>query len=172
VGDVVQHVTTGAARNRLELIVQARSDAWFRTSLLLSAGDPEVARDVLQEVLERLVRRRLPDDANVDGYVTSSLVNAARDRWRRHRSEISLKGVERRHWDSLGHVDGDTGVILDLLRDLPDKQRAVLVLRYFEDLTEADTAKAMQISVGTVKSQSHRALARLRAAMQADREAF
>ena len=129
-----------------------------------------MARDALQGVMERLVRRRLPSDANVDAYVRTSLVNAHRDRWRRRRPDEPLDDHALPYRDSVDHVDGDTSTVLAVLRDMPARQRAVMVLRYFEDLSEAETAHAMHVSAGSVKTQAHRGMAKLREALKAARE--
>lgn len=159
----------GRGSVQLEEACRQRSDTWFRTSLL-AGGDREVARDALQGVLERLVRRRLSSDINLNACVTSCLVNATRDRRRRRRHEVPLDGVEPRYRDAVEHVDGMTSVVLETLRTLPARQRDVLVLRYFEDLSEAETARVMQTSIGTVKTQAHRGQPRLRSALSATEE--
>jgi len=103
------------------------------------------------------------------------LVNASVDRWRRlrHRPEEPLDADES-GGPAVAAADGDAAglladrdLLLRALAVLPPGQRAVVVLRYFEDLTEAQTAAALSCSVGSVKSQSSRALARLRTLLDA-----
>ncbi|WP_344239707.1 SigE family RNA polymerase sigma factor [Kribbella hippodromi] len=94
--------------------------------------------------------------------------------WRRSRPErLTSIDLERPAVDEYSVVENAD--LLDALRALPKRQCAVIVLRYFEDLTEAETAAALGCSVGTVKSQAHRALRRLQVALsaagQADEEA-
>jgi RNA polymerase sigma factor (sigma-70 family) len=96
------------------------------------------------------------------------LVSTSTDRWRRVRSrvrEVHLGSRDRPGAvDELRAVD-DRDTVLRALRALPPRQRAVLVLRYWEDLSEAETAQVLQCGVGTVKSSASRGLARLREEM-------
>jgi len=111
--------------------------------------------------------RRLRDVTNFDAYAYRSVVNAGR-RWRRRRwnGEIPFAQLPQPEAeDGSDRFDGRTDLVA-ALRRLPPRQRAVLVLRYYADLTEADTATILGCSVGTVKSQSSRGLATLRASLQ------
>jgi RNA polymerase sigma-70 factor (sigma-E family) len=142
--------------------VRARSTALLRTAFLLT-GDRGHAEDLLQSVLEKVARRWSTISESPDAYVRRSLTNAASNRWRRRRMpEVEL--VEQHHRPDADRTD--TVALRDQLvrglMALPARQRAVLVLRYFEDLSEQETARALGCSVGTVKSQSSRGLARLR----------
>src|SRR3954469_23861640 len=99
-----------------------------------------------------------------DAYARRALVNAATNRWRR-RLPVDVELTERHH---LAAPDVSVGVAVrdQLIRgllSLPPRQRAVLVMRYFEGLSEAETAHALECSLGTVKSQASRGLERLRA---------
>ena len=132
----------------------------------LITGDLDEAQDLLQTALERAyrcwpsVRRSEVPEA----YVRRILVNLAMDRWRVRRvktvalDEDLLPALEDRE------VEGVPvrSALLACVRQLPVGQRAVLVLRYFNDLTEAETARVLGCSVGNVKSQHARAMARLR----------
>jgi RNA polymerase sigma factor (sigma-70 family) len=93
------------------------------------------------------------------------LVNASVDRWRRLRrhpeTELTVSGADLGIADDTAAV-ADRDLLLRGLAALAPRQRAVLVLRYFEDLSEAQTAAMLSCSVGTVKSQAARGLARLR----------
>ncbi len=148
------------APESFEEYVAARYAALTRTAYLLS-GNHHDAEDLVQTVLMKAVGvwRRIERDP--EPYVRRMLVNANISRWRRHRGrEISVSAVP----DRAGR-DSGTEEQLDLrgaLRLLAPKQRTVLVLRYYEDLTEAQTADVMGIAVGTVKSHARDALARLR----------
>lgn len=155
-----------AAQQRdFEDYVRGRSSALLRTALLLT-GDRACAEDLLQLALERLARhwRRLDDQP--DAYVRRTLVNLATDRWRmrsrrpqQDRSEL-LEGhavAADAHRQVEQRLD-----LVRAMRTLTARQRAVLVLRYFDDLSEADTARVMGCSIGTVKSTASRALTLLR----------
>jgi RNA polymerase sigma-70 factor (sigma-E family) len=161
-------------RNReaaFEEFVLGRQAALFRLAFLLS-GDRHHAEDLVQGTLERTYQhwRRVAAAANPEAYVRRMLVNAATD-WRRSRRyvvEQSLDGAPE-PWsrrDSGTELAETHDVVVRALRNLPVKMRAVLVLRYLEDLSEAETASVLGCSVGTVKSQASRGLARLRAAME------
>jgi len=145
--------------------VGASSRRLLRSAYLIS-GDLAEAEDLLQTALERAysrwksIRQRDAPEAYVRRILFTSAINAAR----RHK----LRGAPL-HEDQLpGQLDpaieGVSGraALLNCVRMLPAGQRAVLVLRYFDDLTEAETARALGCSVGTVKSQHARAMARLR----------
>jgi len=147
--------------------VRARGHRLVRTAYLLT-GDRQVAQDLVQNVLASFVVswRRLRDVEDLDAYVYKALVHA-RSRWwsRRWHGEIPSEQVpEVAGLDETGPVDCRQD-LLAVLGTLPRRQRQVLVLRYFEDLTEAQTALIMGCSVGTVKSQAFKGLDKLRAAL-------
>ncbi len=137
-------------------------------AFLLTGRHRAEAEDLLQGVLERAYRRwpRICRGGDPEPYVRRMLVNASVDRWRvlRRRSEEPLLAGHAR-LASADHATGiaDRDLLLRALAELPPRQRAVLVLRYFSDLSEAQAAATMGCSVGSVKSHSSRALARLRA---------
>jgi RNA polymerase sigma-70 factor (sigma-E family) len=131
----------------------------------LVCGDEHLAQDLVQQALTKLALRwnRLRD-GNPDAYVNRILYRDAVSWWRRIRRERLVGEVA----DSPAPLADDT-VRLDVRRalmTLTPRQRAVLVLRYFEDLTEAETADQLGVTLGTVKSQSHVALNKLRAVME------
>jgi RNA polymerase sigma-70 factor (sigma-E family) len=144
--------------------VEARSSALFRTAYLM-VGDHQLAQDLLQEALIKTLMAwpRLRDRDNVDAY-TRRIVVTTSISWRRRRS------FHERPSDSLPELGGtdpaDALVTHDemvtALMTLPPRQRAAIVLRYYEDLTEAQTAESMGCSVGTVKSQVAAGLVKLR----------
>ncbi|HEV7706775.1 MAG TPA: sigma-70 family RNA polymerase sigma factor, partial [Asanoa sp.] len=96
-------------------------------------------------------------------YIRRSMVNLHVSVWRRYGAREILHAVlpERRIRGDADQVE-QRHVIVDALRALPPRTRAVVVLRYWDDLSEADTAAALNCSIGTVKSQASRGLARLR----------
>lgn len=136
-------------------------------SAYLITGDLGAAEDLLQTALERAYRRwsHVRRHGAPEAYVRRIIVNAATDAWRRQRGRGSVP-LDEAHVPAaddaaLAALPGRDALI-DGLRRLPAGQRAVLVLRYFDDLTEAETARTLGCSVGTVKSQHARAVARLR----------
>ncbi len=150
----------------LREFVLARQDALLRTAWLLT-GDWQQAEDLLQTSLARVWPRweRLERDGQPEAYLRRTMVNLYASWWRRKwRGEQPTEVLPDRPAgdDPYGDVDL-RDALARLLPALPRRQRAVLVLRYYEDLSEEQTAEALGCSVGTVKSQASRALARLRA---------
>ena len=145
--------------------VAARSGALLRTAYLLVGGDRGHAEDLLQTALTKtyLAWKRLGGIEAVEPYARRVLVNTATSWWRRrwHGERPTAVLPER-----AGPDQHDQAIDRDLVwrevRELPPRQRAVLVLRFYEDLSEAQTADLLEISPGTVKSQTARALATLR----------
>jgi RNA polymerase sigma-70 factor (sigma-E family) len=148
-----------------EEYMSARQPSLLRTAYLLT-GDRHSAEDLVQTSLAKLYlswdkvqRREL-----IDGYVRRIMVNENNSLWRRawKRKEVTTDELP----DRVGVTDrpdhGESSALWEFVQTLPRKQRAVVVLRYYEDLSEAEVADILGISVGTVKSQSSRALAALR----------
>jgi RNA polymerase sigma-70 factor (sigma-E family) len=135
----------------------------LRTAAMLT-GDNGHAEDLLQTALERTARRWTRLDGAPEAYARVVLARLATDRWRALRSRVGeVPGdVPERARDDLAGDVAVRQVLMAAMRHLTPRQRAVLVLRYFDDLTEAQTADALGISIGTVKSTASRALARLR----------
>ena len=158
-----------------EEFVQACSPRLFRTALLLAGQDRAAAEDLLQLALERAYWHwgRVCRSGDPERYVRRILANAANDRWRRavRRPERPL---DSRHADLVVADQADTvaerDFLIRALAGLPPRQRTVLVLRYYNDLSEAEIADVLGCSVGTVKSQASRGLARLRAVTGPDAE--
>lgn len=145
--------------------VVSRRAALVRTATLLTAGDAHLAEDLVQSTLTKLYVAwpSFQRADNPDGYVRRTLVNALTDERRRwwRRSERPMAEVPDRA--AAEHITGDVSDGLRAaLRELPPRMRAALVFRYFYDLDVADTADALGCSEGTVKSQTARALDRLR----------
>ncbi|GII96646.1 SigE family RNA polymerase sigma factor [Sinosporangium siamense] len=135
----------------------------MRTAYLLT-GDPHLAEDLLQSVLLKVLGRwpKLAHVANPQAYARKALVNHYIS-WRRRPARAELPSSE----PPKGSYSSEESTVARLamrqaLARLPPRQRAVIVLRYYEDLTEHETAKLLNCSIGTVKSQAHHALARLR----------
>ncbi|MGW7664342.1 SigE family RNA polymerase sigma factor [Streptomyces sp. NPDC054756] len=123
--------------------VESRSAALLKTAVLLSGGDRHAAEDLLQNALIKAAGRWQRID-EPEAYVRQILYRQQISRWR-------LKWPRR-----------EVSVARGALARLTPRQRTVLVLRYFEDLPEADVARVLGCSVGTVRSTTHRSLARLR----------
>lgn len=154
-----------------EAWVHARQGGLARSALML-AGDVQLAEDLVQETLARVAQRwtRLARHGDPDGYAQRVLHNVAIDAWRRRqrrpREVASAAHLPDRPANTVGERGDlvvDRRIILrDALARLTPKQRAVLVLRYYDDLTEVQTAAVLGCSPNTVKSQARQALARLR----------
>lgn len=147
-------------RDTFTAFVAARRPALLRTAYLLT-GSAEDAEDLVQVALLKAVPKwpRIAD--RPESYVRQILARESVSRWRRRRwREV--------HTDTLpeagvaGHDVSGTADLRKALVALSPRQRAVLVLRYYEDLTERETAAQLGLSVGTVKSYAREALARLR----------
>ncbi|MEU9835802.1 SigE family RNA polymerase sigma factor [Streptosporangium sp. NPDC048047] len=141
--------------------VAARADALYRYGYVLT-GNAEDAADLTQEALMRLgdawPRIRKRDDP--EGYVRTTMARLHISVWRRLRRERLVAAVpEGAYTDD--RVGDDTGLWKEL-KGLPPRQRAVLVLRYYEDLSDQEIAELLGVSRGTVRSQAARALDKLR----------
>jgi RNA polymerase sigma-70 factor (sigma-E family) len=163
-----------AARHALEEefrdFVAARSAALLRTAYLL-AGDWATAEDLLQTTLTKtyLAWKRLGEIEAVEPYARRVLANTATSWWRRrwHGERPTEVLPERAAPDRIDEqIERDA--LWRHVRALPRRQRAVLVLRFYEDMSEAQTAAILDISAGTVKSQTSRALSTLRRKLDAE----
>lgn len=145
--------------------VTHRSPALLRTAYLLCGGDRGAAEDLLQEVLERAYPRWRRIRDKPEPYLRASLANAAANRWRRRSrrvSEVPLTDMSAPVGPGPEQQIVNQDLVIRALHTLPPRMRAVLVLRFFDDMSEVDVAKALRCGVGTVKSQTSRGLARLR----------
>ena len=145
--------------------VVAHRQALLRTAYLLT-GDHGHAEDLVQTALLKTCRhwRRVAGRGDPSAYVRRVLVTTATS-WRRRllTTEQVMDAVpERAHHDRYAERSDE---VLEALRALPPRMRAVVVLRYYEDRSEAQTAELLGCSVGTVKTQASRAMARLRTAL-------
>jgi RNA polymerase sigma-70 factor (sigma-E family) len=162
--------TRADTRSDFDAFVDSQAAGLLRTAYLV-VWDLPLAEDLVQECLLRIARRwpRVRDMDNPGGYARKVLFNLALGsaaRTTRHRAELG------RGDDHLEHPDHSTEQAVQLvdasfelkaaLATLAPRQRAVLVLRYLEDLSEAEVAELLSCSVGTVKSTASRALDRLR----------
>lgn len=146
--------------------VRARQHRLLRAAYLV-CGDVHRAEDLLQQAFEKLALRwETVRHGQPDAYVRRILYHDAVSTWRRTRREHLTVAPPEPDAAGLADVAGTVGARVDLeaaLARLTPKQRAVLVLRFFEDRSEAETADALGVTVGTVKSQTHTALTNLRA---------
>jgi RNA polymerase sigma-70 factor (sigma-E family) len=127
-------------------------------------GDRFMAEDIAQTALARayVAWRRVSRADDPDAYLRRILVNASNRRFRRHRVTEQPGDPPETAVDGPADLVSERAALLAALRQLPPRQRAVVVLRYWEDLTDAQIAAVMGCSSGTVRSQLARALAKLR----------
>ena len=159
-----------AMEDEFREFVTVRSGALLRTAYLL-AGDWSTAEDLLQTALTKtyLAWKRLGQIEAVEPYARRVLVNTATSWWRRrwHGERPTEFLPETAAPDRLDE-QLDRDVLWKHVKALPARQRAVLVLRFYEDMSEAQTAAMLDISAGTVKSQTSRALGTLRKRLAAE----
>jgi RNA polymerase sigma-70 factor (sigma-E family) len=147
-------------RSAFDEFVHARSGALTRTAYLLT-GNHHTAEDLVQHALLQTARHWERISTSPEAYARRVMYHQNISWWRKRRfTETSLGAYDAAH----SSPDSDLRLTLDAaLARLTAKQRTILVLRFFEDLTEVQTADAVGVSVGTVKSTTRHALARLRA---------
>jgi RNA polymerase sigma-70 factor (sigma-E family) len=163
----ISHVgqASGPDGDRLDRLLAERGDHLLHAAIALT-GSRLDAEDLLQAAIERLLRRR-PRVDDLEAYLRRILYNLAADGWRRrgawHRVPRPLPSQPS---DGTGPDPVTTVDLRDALvralRELPPRQRTVVVLRYWEQLTQAETAELLGCSEGTVKSTASRGLSRLR----------
>ena len=148
-----------AQREVFDAFVRARHTALLRYGTVL-AGDPHRAADLVQDALERvgLAWDKVDDP---EGYVRRTMANRSISTWRRLRRERLVDVPPDAPYDAAPADD----VMWAVLKQLPPRQRTVLVLRYYEDLSEAEIARVLGIAPGTVKSSASKGIAALRAAL-------
>lgn len=161
----------GSARDRpraapapvpFEGFVAARSDQLLRTAYLLTR-DHQLAEDLLQTALAKAWGAWKRIDTDHEAYVRRILVNTYASWWRRKwNGERPSEVLPERGSPIPTDTVGDRFDLWEAIGRLPKRQRATLVLRFYEDLTEAETAEMLGCSAGTVKSQTSKALAKLR----------
>jgi len=147
--------------------VKARQPVLLRTARSLTAN-PCDAEDLLQTALTKtyVAWERIEDQRALDGYVRRALLNTRTSQWRKRK-------VDEFACDELPEPEGAPAqdpaeqqalhdAMWRAIKKLPARQRAMVVLRYYEDLSEVQTAEVLGVSVGTVKSAVSRALGKLR----------
>ncbi|WP_069813091.1 SigE family RNA polymerase sigma factor [Streptomyces sp. TP-A0874] len=148
-----------------EEYVRTRQDALLRSARRL-VRDPLDAQDLVQTALVRTYGRweGIADKSLADAYLRRVMINTRTEWWRARK----LEEIPTEQLPDVSAVDdgaeqrADRALLIDLLQMLTPKQRSVVVLRHWEQMSTAETATALGMSVGTVKSTLHRALARLR----------
>ncbi|MFF4832298.1 SigE family RNA polymerase sigma factor [Streptomyces sp. NPDC001315] len=148
--------------------VRARHSVLLRTARSLTAN-PSDAEDLLQTALTKtyVAWERIEDHRALDGYVRRALVNTRTSQWRKRKvDEFSCEELPEPEPVPGGDDPAEQQALHDAMwraiTKLPDRQRAMVVLRYYEDLSEVQTAEVLGVSVGTVKSAVSRALGKLR----------
>jgi len=161
----------GWADGAFEAYVHARTPGLFRAALLLT-GDREEAADLIQTVFERLWRGKGDVPLNPDAYTHRMLVNEWRDRLRARQRRLwptrwrqDAGDVDERLWQVVERAE-----LVPALLSLPETQRAVVVLRVWEDVSTAEVARLLGCAEGTVKSHLSRGLERLRVALGSGEE--
>jgi RNA polymerase sigma-70 factor (sigma-E family) len=157
-------------RAGFEEFAAAHGDGLVKLAFAIG-GDRHRAEDAGQEALARVYQRWSRLDAPL-AYARRTVINAAYDDRRRVvREDRAMQEAGRQPTPALPHPQdrlNDRGLLMAALDDLPPRQRAVIVLRYGSGLSEAQTAATLEISIGTVKSQTARALARMREALASE----
>ncbi|WP_406004211.1 SigE family RNA polymerase sigma factor [Streptomyces sp. NBC_00987] len=147
--------------------VRARGPVLLRAARSLTAN-PSDAEDLLQTALTKtyVAWERIEDHRALDGYVRRALLNTRTSQWRKRKvDEFACDELpEQEAAPAPDPAEQQTlhDAMWRAVLKLPDRQRAMVVLRYYEDLSEAQTAEVLGVSVGTVKSAVSRALGKLR----------
>ena len=147
----------------LEQLIAVRGEQLMRAAIALT-GTRQAGEDLLQAALERVLASPRRAVADTEAYVRRTLYNLAADGWRRRGRWLQrapLFRVPDQVVDDLAAVD-IRDALARILLQLPPRQRAVIVLRYWEQLTEVETAELLGCSTGTVKSNTSKGLRRLR----------
>ena len=171
IAPIVEQTVGAASHDGFSDVFAAHHRAVFRLAALL-AGDEHVAEEVTAEVFARVLpmwRRNRVDDPLP--YLRRAVSNEMRSRWRRRAHERRAAARQRGERAHLG-VDRLElrEPLVHALRQLPLQQRTILVLRYLDDMSEADVASTLGVAAGTVKSQASRGIARLRALLGSELE--
>jgi RNA polymerase sigma-70 factor (sigma-E family) len=159
-------VCTSANTTQFTAYVRTKGPTLLRTARSLTPN-PADAEDLLQTALTKtyLAWDRIDDHRAVDGYVRRTLVNTRTSQWRKRKvDEFSTDELPERPGvgPDLTEQQAQRDALLRAIARLPPRQRAMVVLRYYEDMSEVQTAERLGVSVGTVKSAVSRALGKLR----------
>lgn len=147
-----------------EEYVRTRQEALLRSARRL-VPDPVDAQDLLQTALARTYRRwdGIADKSLADAYLRRVMINTRTEWWRaRKLDEVPTEQLPDASVEDGTEQRADRALLMDVLGVLAPKQRSVVVLRHWEQMSTDETAAALGMSAGTVKSTLHRALARLR----------
>jgi RNA polymerase sigma-70 factor (sigma-E family) len=170
---VAARATTGARMTDRDAdftaYLEARQGQLLRTAYLLT-GDQHQAEDLLQTSMAKLYLAwdKVRDRSSIDAYARRIMVNENNSAWRRpwrrreRATDFAAEGAPPGAPTSLEYDEGVGDAVWQLVQTLPRRARAVVVLRYYEQLTEAETAEVLGVAIGTVKSQTARAMASLR----------
>ncbi|WP_217210858.1 SigE family RNA polymerase sigma factor [Streptomyces sp. AC550_RSS872] len=151
-----------------EEYVHTRHDALLRSARSL-VSDPLDAQDLLQTALLRTYRRweHIADKQLADAYLRRVMINTRTEWWRaRKLQELPSAQPPDTSVEDSAEQHADRALLMDIMRVLAPQQRSVVVLRYWERMSTQETAAALGMAPGTVKSTLHRALARLREELQ------
>jgi RNA polymerase sigma-70 factor (sigma-E family) len=148
----------------VERLYAERGAQLIRTAVLLT-GSQHDGEDLLQEAFVRMLRLRRSIGGSPESYLRRTLYNLAADGWRRQgtwRRKLLIIGATQQAPPDVTAAVDLRDALMRILHMLPPQQRTVIVLRYWEELTEAETAEALGCSVGTVKAAASRGLRRMR----------
>jgi RNA polymerase sigma-70 factor (sigma-E family) len=161
----------GDLDERFAAFVRQRGEHHLRLAVLLTS-DWHAAEDLVQASLVKLYQAwpRLDTETDPDAYLRRIVVNTHRSwwraRWRREKPAATLP--DSASWDDIADTHATGALVRQALARLPRQQRAVLVLRYFEDLPEAQVAALLHCSPGSVKTHAYRGLRTLRELLGTD----
>jgi RNA polymerase sigma-70 factor (sigma-E family) len=163
----------GVHRSRIGELYLRNGDAAVRLAYLLT-GDREVAEDLVQDAFVRLAGRlvHLRDPEAFDAYLRTTIVNLSRSYFRRRRVERlylqRARAIGQEPTAASANSIEDQDEMWNALRVLSQRQRAAIVLRFYEDLPEVEVAEILQCAPGTVKSLVSRGLNKLRSEIGGD----
>ncbi|MBY8880177.1 SigE family RNA polymerase sigma factor [Actinacidiphila acidipaludis] len=157
-------MTADGAVLEFEDYVRTRQDALLRSARRL-VPDPIDAQDLVQTALVRTYPRweGIADKALADAYMRRVMINTRTEWWRNRKlEEVPSAELPEASIDDGAEQRADREMLRDAMRVLAPKQRQVVIMRHYGQLSTEETARALGMSTGTVKSTLHRALARLR----------
>jgi RNA polymerase sigma-70 factor (sigma-E family) len=167
----MKHRPAGAANGMeqdFRVFVQEFAESLHRTAYLL-CGDWHQADDLVQEALAKAYSnwRKVQRADSPSAYVRRILINESRRTWRRNRHSAAQPGVYPADFAEADMSDKvvDRAELIEALQSLTARQRATVVLRFLEGLSERETAAILRCSLGTVKSQTSRALVKLKSVL-------